>query len=1102
VRLDDNRLFLSPSDLASHLACPYLTTLELEVARGARARPYTRTDIATLVAEKGNQHERTHLAKLQAEGREVVEIGLGGRDFDEAAALTEQAMRDGAEVVYQAVFSREGWRGLADFVVRVDEPSDLGGWSYEAWDTKLARSGKPAAVLQLVFYSQEIGRIQGRLPERLYVVPGTGVVETYRPADFDAFFRIAQRRLQEHLESPPASLYPWPVEHCSRCDFIPVCAGRWERDDHLTLVASVRRDQVERLSKAGVETLAALAHAPTELRVPRLAAPMLERLRDQASLQLHRRETGELTRRLLPPEDERGFALLPAPSPGDVFFDMEGDPFFDPAEELQFLFGFVTSGEYRALRARDRAEERCAFEEFVDFVQARRRADPDLHVYHYAAYEPATLARLMGAHATREAEVDDLLRHEVFVDLHQVVRQSLRAGVPRYSLKEIEQFFFERRASVRSGDDAVVAFERYLATGDESLLDAIEAYNEEDCRATEALRDWLLEQKAEAERQYGVSIPFREAPSIELPEASEQELSETARLYAALLEGAEEGDERWLMAQLLDYHRREARPAWWMYFRRFELDDDQLLEDSDAIAGLEWNGAEPVPAARSLEYTFRFPPQQHDFEPGDQAFEPTEEKKSWTVCAVDNALGTITLRRSKKRAEEPLPSALVPGGPYNTSEQRAALRRLARSILDGDGRWPALRRILRRDLPVDGAPVQCAELDDQRALAVSLDGTYLYVQGPPGSGKTYRGARLVTALIRAGRKVGVTAQSHKVIHHLLDAIAAAAAEERLEIKGFKWGGTAYDGPAFENTSELTDVLDPETQLVAGTGWLFAREDLDGRLDALVIDEAGQISLADALAMGTSADSLILLGDPLQLAQVTQGVHPKGSGDSVLVHLLDGRETIPEDRGIFLEHSRRMHPEVCRFVSEAFYEGRLSSIEECAANTSPLGVGIRWLAVDHEGNRVDSEEEAQAILQEIARGLRPEDVMVVAPYNAQVRLLRERLPDPVEVGTVDKFQGREAPVVFYSMASSSGEDVPRGLDFLLSRNRLNVAISRAKALAYLVCSPRLLEVDCRTVEQMRLANALCRFVELATQDGLSRARAAGTISLWTIPRRRH
>ena len=473
MRFKDEHLFLSPSDLANYLACPYLSTLEAEVARDKRPKPHPRDDIAQLVAEKGDLHEAEYLAKLREEGHEVVEIGLDGLDFEDAARKTEQAMRSGAQVIYQATFARDGWRGLADFVIRVDESSGLGAWSYEAWDTKLARSAKPAAVLQLVFYSQEIGLIQGRLPEWLHVVPGTGVVETYRPADFDAFFRTAQQRLRTHLESPP-DLYAWPCDHCSRCDFIPVCAQRWRDDDHLTLVASIRRDQIERLNGVGVDTLAGLAVVPAELKVERLAAPMLDRLRDQASLQLHRRDTGELTRHLLEPVEKKGFGLLPPPSPGDVFFDMEGDPFFEPANQLEFLFGLLTQSggetEYTAIRANDRESERRAFEQFIDLVDARLAEYPDLHVYHYASYEPSTLARLMGAHATREEEVDELLRGEVFVDLLQVVRQSLRAGVPNYSLKSIEQFFFTRSASVKSGDDAVVAFERYLATGGETLL--------------------------------------------------------------------------------------------------------------------------------------------------------------------------------------------------------------------------------------------------------------------------------------------------------------------------------------------------------------------------------------------------------------------------------------------------------------------------------------------------------------------------------------------------------------------------------------------------------------------------------------------------------
>jgi len=263
------------------------------------------------------------------------------------------------------------------------------------------------------------------------------------------------------------------------------------------------------------------------------------------------------------------------------------------------------------------------------------------------------------------------------------------------------------------------------------------------------------------------------------------------------------------------------------------------------------------------------------------------------------------------------------------------------------------------------------------------------------------------------------------------------------------------------------------------------------VDTLFVDEGGQVSLADAIAVGTAARNLVLLGDPNQLAQVSQGSHPPGANASVLGHLLGDAETVRPGMGRFLERTWRLRPEVCAFISETFYEGRLEPAPVALEREVAAGNGIRFLAVEHAGHRQASPEEARAIRDEIARlvgggyrdeagprTLRETDVIVVAPYNAQVRCLREHLPETVRVGTVDKFQGQEAPVVFYSMASSSGEDVPRGLDFLFSRNRLNVAISRAKCLAYLVASPRLLDVNCRTVEQMRLANALCRLVEHA------------------------
>ena len=266
-------------------------------------------------------------------------------------------------------------------------------------------------------------------------------------------------------------------------------------------------------------------------------------------------------------------------------------------------------------------------------------------------------------------------------------------------------------------------------------------------------------------------------------------------------------------------------------------------------------------------------------------------------------------------------------------------------------------------------------------------------------------------------------------------------------------------------------------LAAGTAWLFARE--NQQVDYLFVDEAGQVSLADALAMGTAARNVVLVGDPQQLDQVIQGTHPAGSGASVLRHLLGDEATVPPDRGLFLERTYRLHPDVCGYISEEFYEGRLEPAEVARERTTPLGTGLRYVAVEHDARRQESPEEVEAVKRVVAelRAAGVTDLVVVSPYNAQVNALAEALPG-VRVGTVDKFQGQEADAVVYSMVSSSGEDVPRGLEFLLSRNRLNVAISRARCLAYLVASPRLLEVNARTIPQMRLANALCRFVELA------------------------
>jgi len=1105
------RLLFSPSDLGNFVACEHLTQLDVAVAQGGLTRPSVENAFAELIQRKGAEHEQAFLDALRGAGHVVTEVGLGeARDFEAAARSTVEAMRAGAAYIYQAVLVADGWRGIVDFLERVERPSALGSWSYEVLDTKLARHPRPEHALQLCFYSQALGRVQGVDPEVAYVVLGTRERFAIRLADVSAYYRRVRQRFESAIAGRPETA-PYPCEHCAVCDFSSACEERWEREDHLVRVANIRRDQIGRLAAKDIASLTALAESPPGTAIPRMAQTTFESLREQAALQLQSQRSGKIEYRERPVESGRGFAALRPRSPGDLVLDFEGHPLFEPTRGLEYLFGVLTldgaEPGYLPLWAHDRIAERQALEAFVDLVHDRLARHPDLHVYHFGAYEPSAIKRLMGEYGTRESEVDDLLRRGIFVDLYTIFRQALRAGVPSYSLKELEALVgFERSAAVRSGTQAIVDYELWREGRDGELLAQIAKYNEEDCRATLGLLGWL-------HRLRPRDLPWPEPPAPrELSDEAAGAMERRQQLREQLLAGAEVGTPRWLAGELLEFHLRQARPAWWWYFEHLGISLEELVEDSEAIGGLEADPkTRPTPLKRSLVHTLKFPPQEHKLGPG-LAHDPATGKNAGEIVSIDDAEGILRLKRGPKLAAAPFPKALIAEGPYGNRDQRDAIFRMAESIRDGDGRYPALQAILGREQPrfrglPTGGRLQTTDPAGMKALALGLDGSYLFVQGPPGTGKTWTGACLVVYLLAQGKRIGVAAQSHKAIHNLLDEIEKEAREQGVRFRGLKKSTNINAESEFhgkfirsEPRAEAIAQAGPSVQLLAGTAWLFARADLDATLDYLVIDEAGQISLADALAMGTSARNLILLGDPLQLAQVSQGVHPERTGVSVLEHLLGEAPTIPDDRGLFLERSYRMHPSVCAFISEIVYAGRLHSDDSAARRTTAFGTGIRFLPVEHEGNRSASDEEVVRIAAAIAgmlggsftdadgtnRPLRTEDFMVVTPYNAQVRRLRMGLPAGVRSGTVDKFQGQEAPVVFFSMATSSGEDVPRNLAFLFSRNRLNVAVSRAQCLALLVCSPRLLETRCHSIEEMQLVNALCRLVEYAegsrTPDG--------------------
>jgi uncharacterized protein len=1127
-------LVLSPTDLVAFSLCRHLTHLERSAAAGARARPERQDPELDLLRRRGYDHERVFLDGLRAEGRTVAVVphadeGDGG--LAQAEALTLQAMRGGADAIYQAAFFDGRWSGTADFLLRVDgKASALGPFAYEPADAKLAREARPAVLLQLCAYAEQLERLQGTPPEHVHVILGDGTVSRFPLRAFAPYFRTSRDRFDAALAGGLGATYPDPVPHCHACRWAEDCEQRRRADDHLSLVADMRRDQSARLIAAGITTLAALGRMDPRRSVAGIGRPLLERLATQARLQLQQRLTGAVGYELLPPEGSgRGLAALPPPSPGDLFLDMEGDPFAGPAG-LAYLFGLVEHDEsggpplYRTFWAHDAAAEKRAFEAVIDLIGARLERHPDLHVYHYAAYEPAAFKHLMGMHGTRERELDRILRGQVLVDLYRIVKQGVRVSQDSYSLKMLEPLYSEPRATaISAGMGSVVAYEEWREGGEARRLEEIEAYNRDDCLSLFRLREWLEARRRELEERSG-ALP-RPAFADPAPSEAQDAAEAAADALAARLTAdvPERGPERspaqqaqWLLAQLVSWHRREAKPEWWAYFNRRRLSEEELFEDTEAIAGLEYEGVAGK-SAQSLVHRYRFDPgQEHKIGEGDKPEDPRTGKPAGTVTFLDNAHGILNLKRAA-RSDAPHPRCLIPSGPIPTNEQREAIARVGTWVLehgiDSPGAYRAARDLLLRRPPrLPGAALSAPlaregepAFEAACRLAHEMEDSCLAIQGPPGSGKTWTGARLILSLTAAGRRVGITANSHKAISNLLAEVCAQAEAAHRSLRVIQ--KAPEDGRCshamvrcVEDNAEVEAALAAgAVDVVAGTAWLFARPALEGAVDTLIVEEAGQFSLANVVAMAGAARNLVLLGDPRQLAQPSQAAHPPGAEASALEHLLGAHVTMPAERGLFLPVTRRLHPEVCRFVSEAFYEGRLEAEPDCALQSvdgpAPLGgAGMRWVEVEHAGNRTVSSEEAEVVARLFSalvgrawtgakgtvRRLGLADLLVVAPYNAQVARLATALPAGARVGTVDKFQGQQAPIVIYSMAASSAEDAPRGMEFLYSLNRLNVAVSRAQGLAILVCSPGLLRAPCRTVEQMGLASALCRFVEMASR----------------------
>ncbi|WP_169925981.1 TM0106 family RecB-like putative nuclease [Serinibacter salmoneus] len=1201
-----------------------------------------------------------------------------------AREATMRALADGADVVFQATFFDGRFYGRADFLLREDsgaggesalEAGSRGVYRWAVVDTKLTNKVRSTALMQMAAYADQLIAAGVPVADRVTVHHGNGERSAQKLADLLEVYRTERAVVQSLLDAHAATGAPVDWEEwrdplgepailaslpaglgltrraCGRCD---ACTVEVERTRDVQLVHGIRSVQRTRLYGEGVRGLVDLAQLSHP--VPRMTPVVQERLVRQAGMQVAQlaRVDEAASRGLVvgpgmrltlpdgaaPPPSlvadlepvvrarvvaPQVLRALPEPSPGDLYFDFEGDPMWSVSGAmeggLEYLFGLVQEGpaeEYVAFWAHDRGQEKVALREFLAYVRERRRRYPDLHIYHYASYERTALERLAERHGEGLEAVLTLAREGVLVDLFPVVRSGVAVGQESYSIKKLEPLYMGeelREAEVTTGGDSVAQYAAACAArraGDEEEFERVMAeladYNRYDCVSTRRLVQWLRSLVADddgldrgrpdpaldtvgAGRQVrlpagalpgGARVPLRAGTPGEGGQDLEDGQHDEADGFAPtseqvlqrlLAEAA--GDHPYLsadhaalamLAASLDYHRRENAPVWRAHFERLGHPVDWWADVRDVLvidpdpSGCEvledWAGG-PRSERRALRLTGTlgsgstpenltevfcvYPIAESAGLPRipGAAYATTRAKVTDATVSPDGTRASLSLTESAapEFASGPgaaaSPIALVPGAPIEARSVHTALVELAQEVagrtladieagftsaLDGQRMLGRLRTspspglaVLRRQRPAGLVPARDA--DSAAAILTSLTASpsaAIGVQGPPGTGKTFVGSHVIARLVTDhGWRVGVVAQSHAVVEHLLDRVVDAGLTGDLVGKRPKEptreGEQSTRSWTELGTKDHADFLARHREtgcVVGGTAWDLTNRNRIGEaeLDLVVIDEAGQFSLANTLAVASAGQRLLLLGDPQQLPQVTQGSHSEPVDTSALAWLTQGSATMPPDRGYFLARSWRMHPDLCAVVSDLSYDGRLSAQETVTRGRALAGQapGLHAHPVTHSGNSSASREEAQEVVRivrdalgrawnpggsAVARPLEQRDIIVVAGYNAQVTAVRSALDSAglteIRVGTVDKFQGQEGAIAIVTLAASSARDAPRGADFLLNRNRLNVALSRAQWAAHLVYSPGLTDALPHGGDALADLGAFLRLIARAT-----------------------
>ena len=1121
MRISKNKTLYSPTDLNNFVSCKYHIKNDL-TANDLGLKKKEKSADLKLRIEYGKEHEKEYFRILSKKHKKNITIDPK-QPADKKYKETIKAIKSGYDLIYKAYLMHEDFGGEIDFLIKHKSKSKLGDFSYEVYDTKVTKTLRPKHALQTTGYSFLLGKVQGLIPKRMHLVDGTKLINSFNVSEFIDYFSFTKKNFEKFLTKVlKEKMYPEKCSFCNICDWQDVCTEKWDKDNYINQVCGIRSSQVTKLKKENISTIQKLAKTDPKKIKSKINPGSKVKLTQQAQLQEEKRLTNKSKYIFNKTDSNKGFYKMPKPNEGDVFYDIEGFPQaeqrpFEYLHGIYFYNGKEFEFKYFIVKEYTRKEEEQIFRELVAFLEKHFNKYPNGFLYHYNVYEKRALRELASDYSATFIKgnnfVDRLLRLEKFVDLYRVVSQSMQTSEKDLTLKTIEKFYRDERSTdIKTADDSIQIFESWLVTKNKKDLKDIIVYNEEDCISSYDLREFLIKHRPD-------DFPFfklSDDNENKNADVKDFELKEAA-IQLKVIEKSKDKDTevKENLKHLVGFHRRENKSKYWAKFDRLDKSPDELLDDPECIGGAIFIKKSKIKDTDNHVYLYRFDEQNFKLKEGDTACDVTSDLSFGKITKIDEIKDdenyielTITSKRIAKVGEPPKLFDFGPGPVINTATIASALNKFILNYTDGDkSKFKCGLDIIKKDYPdlkkiKKGDPIindQNDLVEESIEVVKKMNSSYLLVQGPPGSGKTYTSAKIILSLLKDNKRIGITSNSHKAINNLLHQIEKFALEENFSFKGMKKSSKDEDklkGEIIKDVSGRMIEFPSEYLLHAGTAWLFSDPRWVSKMDYLFVDEAGQVSLANTLAISTSTKNIILIGDQMQLSQPIQGIHSGNSGKSSLDFLLGDYDTIPLSRGIFLDVTRRLNEKICDYISSSFYESRLKSHPVTKDRSVSLELkeikdeGIFYLPVDHQDCTQKSDEEAKIIKDYCSKILGKnytednkkkkmtiKNIMIIAPFNMQVNNLKKILNrKEARIGTIDKFQGQESKVVFISMTSSDPENLPRHKEFFFSRNRLNVAISRAQCVAVILFNPNLLLADCKKINEMRLINNFCKLLK--------------------------